>query len=252
MNFSKYWRDNKRVIFPVIKIDGTIIEQVQTFKYLGVIIDLNLRFSEHRNSCVRNALSKFHLLGKIREFMLTSTAVVLYKTMILPYLEFGSVFLLNRCDADIERLQKTQNRCLRFIFRVDRLYSTAQLHMHARLETWKVRALTAAMKMMFKYKFSPDNLREVNDDNRALTRTSSGPIFKIDQPNSSFLKSTAYLLRKEWNELPVRIRTIDDPEHFKMVIKRYMRGEYYDDLNPVNLASEGSGNPSTHHIDVNE
>lgn len=163
------------------------------------------------------------------------------------------VFLLNGCEADIEQLQKTQNKCLRSIFKTDRLYSTAQLHRDARLETWKMRARTAALKLMLKYKFNPDNLREVTDDDRAKTRTNVGPIFKIDQPGSSrFANSTAYILRKEWNELPVGVRTIDDFEHFKMVIKRYMKGEYHDGFNPINFIDEGSRNPSTHDNGIPE
>lgn len=54
-----------------------------------------------------NANSKIHMLGKIRDFILINTAIVLYETMILPYLEFGNIFLPNGWEADIDRLLKT-------------------------------------------------------------------------------------------------------------------------------------------------
>lgn len=64
-----------------------------------------------------------------------------------------------------------------------------------------------------------------------------GPIFKLEHPNSNrYLNSTSYLLRNEWNKLPYSIRIIDDYEHFRLVIKRFMRGQYDEgDENPLIL-----------------
>lgn len=84
MNFSRFWHNMNRVNFPEIQVDGAVIEQVRSFKYLGVTIDLNLRFNIHKNNCIRNANGKLHMLGKIRDFIPTKTALMLYKTMILP------------------------------------------------------------------------------------------------------------------------------------------------------------------------
>lgn len=227
MNFSRYWRDNNSYLFPDIFIDNIKIEQVKSFKYLGVTIDLTMRFTTHKDICIRNANCKSYMLGRIREYVPSNTALMLYKSMVLPYLKFGIVFLLNGCEADIDKLQKTQNKGLRCILRRNRMYDSELLHRDARLETWKVRALTAAMKLMFKFKFSRDYVVESTGGDQINTRGNRGPIFKMEHPNSNrFLNSTSYLLRSEWNKLPYSIRSIDDYEHFKMVIKRNMRGNY--------------------------
>lgn len=68
------------------------------------------------------------MLSKIRHFVPTSTALILYKTMVLPYLKFGSIFLFNCSEGDLDKIQKTQNKGLRFILRKDRMYSMEQLH----------------------------------------------------------------------------------------------------------------------------
>lgn len=75
------------------------------------------------------------MLSEIRDFIPTTTASALYKTMILPFLEFGNNFLLNGCETDIVKLQKTQNKCLRFILKKDGMYKSEQLHRDARLES---------------------------------------------------------------------------------------------------------------------
>lgn len=49
-----------------------------------------------------------------------------------------------------------------------------------------------------------------------------GPVYGIDHPNSTrFLKSTAYTLRNEWNNLPSAFRNMEDCDLFKMSVKRY-------------------------------
>lgn len=67
MNFSKYWRNVNKTSFPQIEINNEIIEVVDTFKYLGVINDNELRFSAHLEACVRNANSKIYMFNKINK-----------------------------------------------------------------------------------------------------------------------------------------------------------------------------------------
>lgn len=205
-----------------ISINGETIEQVQCFKYLGVIIDQKLLFKEHMSVCVRNAYHKLYLVNKIREFIPVNTAIVLYKTMILPYLEFGNVFLLNCKSGDLVKIQRVQNRCLRTLLHKGRMYDINLLHRDARLATWKKRALTSAMKLMFKYKFDHNNLAEVRAETIAVTRSQAGPLFSLDMPNSQrFVNCTSYYLRTEWNKLPLSLRCINDYIHFSMAVKRH-------------------------------
>lgn len=74
---------------------------------------------------------------------------------------------------------------------------------------------------MFKYKFDASNLVERRTEDSAETRS---PIFKLEMPNRDrFINSTAYLLKQEWYNLPLSIRSVDDYENFKMIIKRFFR-----------------------------
>lgn len=77
--------------------------------------------------------------------------------MVLPFLEYGNVLLLNCNDGELDRIQKTQNKGLRIILRKDRTYNTSLLYKDARLASWKIRALAAAMKLMFKFKHSTND-----------------------------------------------------------------------------------------------
>lgn len=147
--------------------------------------------------------------------------------MVLPYLEFGNIFLLNCYEGDLSRIQKMQNKSLRTLLRKDKRYSTVLLHRDARLASWRARALTAAMRLMFKFKeytvFTTSDMINQNED-KALTRSNLGYLFNIDHPNSTrFLKSISYSLRNEWNYLPASFRNFDDLELFKMSVKRFYK-----------------------------
>lgn len=178
--------------------------------------------------CIRNTNFKLSMVNKIKDFIPMNTALIMYKTMILPYLEFGNVFLLNCTEGDLMKIQRTQNRCLKILMKRDSLYETELLHWDARLATWWLRALTSAMQLMFKYKFDCSLLAIRTDENVVSTRSQRGPVFHTVFPRSErFAKSTAYLLYTEWNTLPLTIRMINDYEHFKLVIKRYYKGNYH-------------------------
>lgn len=109
MNFSKYWRGRANILFPEVVMEGKVVEEVDNFKYLGVILDKRLLFKEHMNVCIRNISHKLYIISKIKDFIPVSTALILYKTLILPYLEFGNIFLLNCTETDLMKLQRIKN-----------------------------------------------------------------------------------------------------------------------------------------------
>lgn len=85
-------------------------------------------------------------------------AVIMYKKMVFPFLEFGNIFFLNCNEGDLIRIWSTQNRCLRQILGKDNRYSTFLLHKDTRLASWRSRALTASMKLLFKLNLSQNAL----------------------------------------------------------------------------------------------
>ena len=67
------------------------LQKVASYKYLGMTLDMNLTFNNHLQQ-VQNVIShKCLLLSKLRKYINTHTAVILYKSMILPIMEYGDV-----------------------------------------------------------------------------------------------------------------------------------------------------------------
>ena len=50
-------------------------------------------FRPHVHEAIRKASHRLYQLCKIRRYINTSSAVSIYKSMILPYMEYGDVFM---------------------------------------------------------------------------------------------------------------------------------------------------------------
>lgn len=108
----------------VIKMNNVILEQVCTYKYLGVLVDDALSFKMHVMNVIKNVSHKVYMLGKIRPKLTETAAIMVYKSMILPLFDIGNVFYIGACQQSLSRLRVLQNKALRIIFRIDPREST--------------------------------------------------------------------------------------------------------------------------------
>ena len=69
-----------------VTVDGTLIKFSTVFKYLGVMLDNNLTFNEHIINYVVAKVSQ-----KLRILSTTKFANRLYKSMILPLLDYSDI-----------------------------------------------------------------------------------------------------------------------------------------------------------------
>ena len=77
---------------------------------------------------VRTVLHKVTLLSKVKRYLRDQTALQIYKSMILPYIDYADVVFANSNVSDIEKLQRLQNRCLKICTGRNRLFDTDLLH----------------------------------------------------------------------------------------------------------------------------
>ena len=62
-----HFRRNRTVISPIV-INGELVEQVDSFKYLGVILNEKLSFTEHVTAVQKKSQQRLHVLRKLRAF----------------------------------------------------------------------------------------------------------------------------------------------------------------------------------------
>ena len=103
----------KQNILPKLQIQNVAIDYVFQYKYLGVTIDERLSFRAHLNNTIKLVAHKISVLNKIRFYITDDAAIKIYKTMILPYLDYGDIFFMNSNLNQLNKLQTLQNRSLR-------------------------------------------------------------------------------------------------------------------------------------------
>jgi len=83
--------DNSILINNGVKINDKIIKQVQSAKFLGVYIDQHLSWSEHISQVKTKISKNCGVLNKLKHFLPQSTLLLIYNSLILPYLQYCAI-----------------------------------------------------------------------------------------------------------------------------------------------------------------
>ena len=98
-----------------IIMNGTAVERVNTFKYLGITIDAKLKWNDQINNICRKMCNSLGIMRRIKPFLLQSSLVTIYHTMFLPHLDYGIILWRNCGNTNLSRIQKLQNTAMRII-----------------------------------------------------------------------------------------------------------------------------------------
>ena len=90
-----------------VSIDGFRIKHVQRYTYLGVVLEQTLSWNEHMSHLISKAAKKVRVLGRITQNITTNTANTVYKSFILPVLEY--------CNTSVDMLRQSQCQFFREI-----------------------------------------------------------------------------------------------------------------------------------------
>ncbi len=111
-----------------LEIGSEQIERVSHMKYLGVILDDKLTFDEHINYTHSKASQRLGVLRRSREYLDSSTSLTLYKSLVLPHLDYCDVVYMNMTVQNLNKLQLIQNGACRTILRVPKDTSVSLMH----------------------------------------------------------------------------------------------------------------------------
>lgn len=216
-----------------LRIGNNTMFLVKEFTYLGLKLDFELTFIPAFNDVIRRVNQKIYSLSIIRKDISKECAILIYKTMILPFFDYINYSLCLCSNKHLTKLQRFQNRALRICLCSTRYDRISDLHANARVSTLDLRRQVDILKIMHHKVYQNVNSRisfpynfviiQNNDLAMSVTRARSGPIVYTDQPRSgrarrSFLFQGVSL----WNSLSPDIRNISDPLAFKVAIKRLL------------------------------
>ena len=189
-----------------LRFEKTPLQQVQSYKYLGLSLDNQLNFNIHVNRLVASASSKLKQFQRMRSFLNTKAALLVYKSMLLPIMEYGDVFLSAATLANRKKLQTLQNKGLRCALNKGLEISSDDLHEEAKLYKLKFRREQHTLNLMFDWALDPGKLKTKRIKGLA-TRSSSKKLLRLKKPRTEkFRNCLTYLGPKKWNSLPVNMQ----------------------------------------------
>ena len=114
-NFMIFKPKNKNIDNQDIKINGSKINCVDKAKFLGVVIDNKLNWSEHTKLVTQKISKGIGVIIKARKYFNHETLLSLYNTMILPFLSY-CVHVWGAASAvHLERIYILQKKIVRII-----------------------------------------------------------------------------------------------------------------------------------------
>ena len=207
----------KKAMHVKVYMNGDVLQKVPTFKYLGLILDSTLNYNHHISSVIRNVLHKLLLLSKLKKYLHNDVATSIYKSMLLPYLDYADVVFYKSNSNDLDKLQRMQNRCLRICAGHDRRFSTDRVHKLTSTPFLKDRRYAHVLNFMYIRKRRPDllNNREIR------TRAHDAPLFNVKIPHcEAFKRSIGYFGSTVWNDLTPQTRNTESLLAFKNLTKK--------------------------------
>ena len=130
-------------------LNGQATDSVDEFKYLGIIVDKHLLFHQHVDHIVDKTTNKLGLIYKTRWLFDESTALVLFKSLIVPHFDYGSVIYEVALEYQLRRLQINQNAASRLVLLAEPDCPIYRLHERLHLDTLATRRSKAMVKITY-------------------------------------------------------------------------------------------------------
>ncbi len=113
---------------PIVQSDDSIIQSVEEFKYLGVVLESKISFTNHVEYLIGKGIGHLKMLGRTCKFVDEETSLQLYKTLMSPIFDYADVVYDCLNVRDSHALQKLQNSALRIVLKRDRRSHVADSH----------------------------------------------------------------------------------------------------------------------------
>ena len=209
-----------------ISINNEVLQNVPTYKYLGINLDQTLSYNYHLKNVINSISHKLYIFNKIRRFLDIKSSVIIYKSMILPYFDYGdSIWMFSNIKL-LKKLDRLHYRGLRISMKCDRNVLDAKLLIQCNISDLDNRRLVHLRNFMFNRKLLCKPRDELS--NRACTRSNDGPLFDIKKPNcEAYKRSICYSGHSDWNNLDPKIRNIDNMILFKRHQKSWLLNTYH-------------------------
>lgn len=208
-------------------LDGSMLENVTSYKYLGVHITANLSWEKHIEYISNNANRMLGYLRRNFYMAPSSLKLLLYKTLVRSKLEYASSVWDPGLDHLSNTLESVQNRSTRFILSVyHRTASVSSMKLSLNLPLLSLRRKLSRLSLFHKIYYHNLNLKHELLSAPAHLSARTDHENKVNIPfarTNSFYHSFLVKTSKEWNDLPSSVATLANTLAFKTAVENLYR-----------------------------
>lgn len=198
-------RKKSNLHFPYT-INNTALQQVESYRYLGVEITDNLNWSKHITSLSASVSRSLGFIRRSLTFASPTVKLMAYETFIRTKLEYASPIWNPHQEYLIEALEAIQNRAARFITsKYDSRLSVTNIKSSIGLTPLASRRKIASLCLFHKLYYNFPHLREslILPPMRSSRRLfNCHSVQRIHGSTNAFNKSFLPTAISDWNVLP--------------------------------------------------
>ena len=134
-----------------LKLYGETLKIYPQVKFLGITFDSQLNFKKHFEDIVDRCNIRYYrlrLLANKKWGPSPSTLIQIYKQCVRPIFEYGALSTITTSDNIICKIQRLQNKFIRFALRLPKYICSKLLHVSTGLPYVKDRLLSCATKSL--------------------------------------------------------------------------------------------------------
>ena len=189
-----------------IKINDKTISEVNTCKFLGIIVDNRLKWTDHINALSTKISKSIGIISKTRKYLGQKTLLQLYYSFVYPYLLYGNLIWGNAGKTLLDKVEKKQKLAIRLIFNIRRKESVTAVCKkkniiklkdlyHYTLTIFMHKLCHEELPSLFNVMFTVNN--EVHDYPTRIQSHLHVPIYKTAHGNNFITKTGT----QRWNEV---------------------------------------------------
>ena len=207
-----------------LRFNNEILDFVDSHRHLGVIFSSDGKWNKHISSIHESVMKKINALRSLKFLLSRESLLQIYKTFILPVLEYACEVWDGCSDSDSDLLEKAQLEAARIITGLPSFSSRNSLYFESGLEPLHSRRKRRKLNLLYKMhngqtpQYLTSLLPETVGDrvNYALRNNHDFdiPRFRLSSSNLSFLPSVI----RYWNELNLETRSLPTLNEFRKAI----------------------------------
>jgi len=239
--------DISHTIIP--SLSGTELKKVDSAKYLGIVLDANLKWDEHINFITSRVSRKLYVLQQFSYSMPPNLVANIYFTCIQPIIEYACTVWGHFLNKDSNRIQRLQNKAARIVTKNHDYINTRgfDLVKHLGWQTFDERLNYLTSSLMFKALngLAPQRICNMVSyrENPYHTRSSNSNLAHVPFARTEkFSKSFQVAGPNIWNNLDSSLRNCKSLEDFQWNYKRLHGWQHQIKSNNIQLTNTNNSN----------